>query len=368
MTFTSFIALYLAGLATFASPCILPLLPLYVSTLSGSRGSNRGRLALAGLGFALGLSIVFVVLGMGISSLALALSSHRRAVMLVAGAAMLALGAKLAGLIRFRALDRDVRPLLARLPSPGGFAGGLLFGAAFSLGWTPCVGPVLGATLSYAASHSASPRLAAVELASYALGLSTPLLAAAIAAPRVLRWMKRLHRFTPLIQRAMGAVLVAMGLLVATDHVSLLVPVAESMQTARASGPAAAASECSLPGAKSCSLSELDAPSDSDATAPVGRAHLVEFVSPHCTVCAKTAPVVADLERRCTSGDGTILRVDVETPNGHALAQHFGVHAVPTFLQLDAQGAEIERSIGEQSRTELALALENVRGEPCSLL
>lgn len=368
MTFTSFIALYLAGFATFASPCILPLLPLYVSTLSGARGSSRGRLALAGLGFALGLSIVFVVFGMGISSLALALSSHRRAVMLVAGVGMLALGAQLAGFIRFRTLDRDVRPLLARVPSSGGFAGGLLFGAAFSLGWTPCVGPVLGATLSYAASHSASPRLAAAELASYALGLSTPLLVAAIAAPRVLRWVKSLRGFTPLIQRAMGVLLVVMGVLVATDYLSVLVPAAESMQAARASSPAAAASKCSIPGANSCSLSELDAPIDSGAAAPAGRAHLLEFVSTHCTVCAKTAPVVADLERRCTAGDGTIIRVDVETPKGHALAQHFGVHAVPTFLQLDAQGAEVERLIGEQSRTELALALESVRGEPCSLL
>jgi len=354
MTFAAFIGLYLAGLATFVSPCVLPLLPLYVSILGGSSGSTRARLALAGVGFALGLSIVFVALGLGASSLASALSNHRRGLILVAGVALVGLGLKLTGLLRLSLLERDVRPLFATVPSPGGFGGGVLFGAAFSLGWTPCVGPVLGATLTYAASHSATPRVAAAELATYALGLSTPLVAAALAAPRVLAVTRRLRGATPVIQRALGVVLVGMGLLVATDHVNALAP--------------ATSPECSVPGANACSLSEQEPRLASQVDVPVGRAHLLEFVSPHCTVCARLAPVVAELERTCTSGDGTLLRVDVETPEGRALAQRFGVRAVPTFLELDARGEELQRVIGEQSRAELALALENVRGEACAVL
>src|SRR3954469_8469805 len=220
MSIALFFALYGAGLATFLSPCVLPLLPSYLAVLAGAEASGGTRPWRAGLGFAVGLSAVFVALGLGASAVAHALSAHRQALMTVAGALMVLFGAKLVGVLRLSLLDGDARPLLSRVPSLGGFWGGLLFGVAFSLGWTPCVGPVLGATLSYAASHSASPRLAAVELASYALGLSTPLLAAAIAAPRVLRWVKSLRGFTPLIQRAMGVVLVVMGVLVATDHVN----------------------------------------------------------------------------------------------------------------------------------------------------
>src|SRR6478735_8999834 len=248
MTFASFIGLYFAGLATFVSPCILPLLPLYVSLLSGSRSPSRTRLALAGLGFALGLSVVFVVLGVGVSSLALALSNHRRLVMTAAGATMLLFGAQLAGVVRFPALDHDGRPLLERIPAPGGFWGGLLFGAAFSLGWTPCVGPVLGATLSYAASHSASPAQAAAQLAVYALGLSTPLFVATFAAERVLELARRLRGVMVNVQRLSGALLIGLGLLIATDRLATLsAPLASTTES-----PAA----CDVEGSSSCSIDE----------------------------------------------------------------------------------------------------------------
>jgi cytochrome c-type biogenesis protein len=360
MSFASLVALYVAGLATFVSPCVLPLLPVYLAVLGGSQESRRGRLALAGVGFAIGLSLVFVALGMGASVAAAALASHRRLLMRVAGGLMLVLGLQLSGVLRFTRLDYELRPLLARVPSPGGFFGGLLFGVAFALGWTPCVGPVLGATLSYAATHASTPASAGVELASYALGLSTPLVAAAIAAPRALALVKRLRSITPVVQRAMGAMLVCIGLLVATDRVGALAPTeSNSVASARA---------CDLPGANACSIEESAPPSSDAITLPTGRTHLVEFVSGHCTVCAKLAPLVAELERACTSGDGSIVRVNVDTASGRALASHFGVEFVPTFLELDAQGTEVERVIGEQSRAELALALASVRGEACPVL
>ncbi|HEV8551062.1 MAG TPA: cytochrome c biogenesis protein CcdA, partial [Polyangiaceae bacterium] len=347
MSFASLAALYAAGLATFASPCVLPLLPLYLALL-GSRSSSRARLALAGLGFALGLSLVFVALGMGASVFASTFASHRRVLLLVAGGALIVLGFQALGVFRLRALAGDVRPLLARVPAPGGFFGGVLFGGAFSLGWTPCVGPVLGAALSYSASHSASPAVAATELTSYALGLSTPLVLAALGAPRVLELARRLRGVTPLIQRVTGVALLGMGVLLAADRVGTLSP--------SSAGRAPSAPDCAVSGAQTCSVGETLGATDAPADLPTGRPHLVEFVSGHCTVCAKMAPVVAELERACTSGDGTIVRVNVDEPRGRALAARFGVRAVPTFVELDGNGLEIERVIGEKSRSELALA------------
>ncbi|HET7540573.1 MAG TPA: cytochrome c biogenesis protein CcdA [Polyangiaceae bacterium] len=362
MTVTTLLALYLAGLATFLSPCILPLLPLYLSVLGGSRESTRGRLALAGVGFVLGMSVVFVCLGLGASVLASTLGAHRRLLLMVAGTVMVLFGAQLVGALQIGSLERDLRPLLARVPAPGGFAGGVLFGAAFSLGWTPCVGPVLGAALSYSASRSSSAALAGAELGVYALGLSTPLLAAAFAAPRVLAFARRARGATPIIQRAMGVLLIALGLFVASDHLGALAPsIGASGQTLESpSCEATNATACALPQSNS---SGLAAPAD----LPPGP-HLIEFFSGHCTVCAKMAPVLAELERRCTSGDGAILRVNVETPAGRALADQYAVRAVPTFLQVDANGREVERVVGELSRSELALALTSVRGERCTVL
>ncbi len=360
MSLPSLAALYAAGLATFASPCVLPLLPLYLGLLGGSRPASRARLALAGLGFALGLSVVFVGLGLGASVFAATLVGHRRALQAAAGVALIVLGFQALGAFRLRALQREVRPLLARVPTPGGFFGGVLFGAAFSLGWTPCVGPVLGAALSYSASHSASPAVAATELASYALGLSTPLVMAALGAHRVLELAKRLRGVTSVIQRGTGAALIGMGVLLAADRVQTLAP--------STADPMPSVPACAVSDAKSCAIGEQPGAMDAPVDLPTGRPHLVEFVSGHCPVCAKMAPVVAELERACTSGDGTIVHVNVDEPLGHALAARFGVRAVPTFVELDAEGVEIDRVIGEKSRSELALAVADLRGEACSIL
>jgi cytochrome c-type biogenesis protein len=371
MSFVSLLTLYVAGLASFLSPCVLPLVPSYLAILGGAGASPSGRLRRAGIGFALGLSLVFIVFGLSASAVALALGAHRRALMVIAGVLMLLFGAKLLGVLRWRALDGEARPLLLRIPSPGGFWGGLLFGAAFSLGWTPCVGPVLGATLSYAASHSASPLSAGAELAVYALGLSTPLIAATFAAEHVLAITRRLRGILLLTQRAVGAVLVIMGLLLATDHLSAVVPAASSAKAAQSAAPTP--NSCNGAGNTPCALPEAAAPETADDSAalanlPLGRPHLLEFVSEHCAMCARMAPLVAELEHICTDGDGTIVRANVESASGRALAQRFGVHAVPTFLQLDSQGREVERVIGEQSRAELELALQNVRGAACRSL
>jgi len=359
MSVSSLIALYGAGLASFFSPCVLPLLPAYISILGGSRPSPRGRISLAGIGFAVGLSVVFVTLGMGVSAVAMTLSAYRRTLMIAAGVVMAIFGVKMAGGVRIGALDRDVRPLLGRVPSPGGFSGGFLFGAAFSLGWTPCVGPVLGSVLAYAASRSASPSAAALDLSAYALGLSTPLLAAAAATPRMLAFTHRLRGITPVVERAMGAMLVVVGLLIAFDRVSALAPASSLGRTASGS--------CEVSGAAACNIDDSAAVPDS-ATVPTGRPHLLEFMSAHCTVCARMAPLIAALEHECTNDDGTVLRVNVDAPAGRALAQHYAVHAVPTFLELDANGEEVERAIGEQSSSGIKIALETVRGRSCSTM
>ena len=96
-----------------------------------------------------------------------------------------------------------------------------------------------------------------------------------------------------------------------------------------------------------------------------GKPRLVEFESAHCAVCARMAPIVQDLERRCTKHDDTIARVQVDDDDGEALAARYAVHLLPTFLMIDAKGEEVSRSVGAQAPEQLARMLAEVRGTAC---
>ena len=367
MTFASLLALFGAGLLTFASPCVLPMLPVYLSVLGGAQAtgddaSAKRRLRLAGIGFALGLSLVFVALGVGASALSETLSAHRKAMLLGSGVLMAVFGAHLLGLLKLGFLERESRPLLMRVPASGGLLGGALFGAAFGLGWTPCVGPVLGAALTYSASTGADAATAAVQLSAYALGLSLPLVLAAFFAEKVLGMTRRIRAATPVLQKATGAVLVAVGVLLATDRLDAMAPdlsMGESTATANTEAP------CETGEAKGACEAPMGGVADGEIELPTGAPRLVHFVSGKCPACAKMAPVVAQLEKACVHEADTIVRINVDEPHGRALAQHYGVRLVPTFVSVDADGNEVTRMVGEQPREKIAVAIGDVRGEAC---
>lgn len=356
----SLLAAFAAGILTFASPCVLPLAPVYLSLLAGSSDNGR-RPVPAAIGFALGLSSVFVALGMAASSAASLLSEHRSILLIAGGVLIVLFGAKLLGLLRLPVLNREVRPLFQRVPAIGGPFGGLILGAAFGLGWTPCVGPVLGAVLTYAASASASPGEAALYLSAYAAGLSLPLVAASFAAPLATRALARLRRFTPAIERATGALMIAVGVLLATDSLAFLVP---SLEAAPEAQPVAMADGDLACGDSGC---EADLGAGPSAGTLEGEPRMVVFTSPTCTTCARMKPVIAEAERRCHAPAGTVRAVDLSDESGRALARRYGVRVVPTFLSVDAEGEEVARLVGEQSTEALGQALSEVRAEICAL-
>jgi len=367
MTFGSLIALFGAGLLTFASPCVLPMLPVYLSVLGGAQAtgdevSARRRLRLAGIGFALGLSLVFVALGIGASALSETLSAHRKTMLLVSGILMALFGAHLLGLLKLGFLQRESRPLLMRVPASGGLLGGVLFGAAFGLGWTPCVGPVLGAALTYSASTGADAATAAVQLSAYALGLSLPLVLAAFFAEKVLGMTRKIRAATPVLQKVTGAALVVVGFFLATDRIDALTP---SLSMGETAALADADAPCETGEAEGACEAPLGGVVEGEIELPKGAPRLVEFVSGRCPACAKMAPLIDELERACVREPDTIVRINVDEARGRALAKHYGVRLVPTFLSVDADGNEVTRMVGEQPQEQLALAIGEVRGEAC---
>lgn len=101
---------------------------------------------------------------------------------------------------------------------------------------------------------------------------------------------------------------------------------------------------------------------------PSDKPHLLEFTSTNCPACTRMAPLLTELEHRCTEQDGTVLRIDVETPGGEALAERYHVNKLPTFVSVDAQGNEVDRYEGIVERERLMLALVELRGRACSTL
>jgi cytochrome c-type biogenesis protein len=347
----SLLAAFAAGLLTFASPCVLPLVPVYLSLLAGSGDEGRRRApVLAAVGFCAGLSAVFVALGLVASSVAGLLHEHRSALLIAGGLVIVLFGAKLLGLLRLPLFNREVRPLFQRVPALGGPLGGFVLGAAFGLGWTPCVGPVLGAVLTFAAS-AGSPDEAAAYLAAYALGLSLPLVVASFAAPLAARLLARVRRFTPIAERATGALMIALGVLLATDQLGVLSPDA---------APTTEALACKAEG---CGV-ELG---EGEGASLEGEPRMVVFTSASCTVCARMHPVIAEAERSCAAPPGAVQRIDIGEGRGVALARRYGVRAVPTFLSVDARGEEVARLVGEQDVAALGRTLGDVRAEVCSL-
>jgi cytochrome c-type biogenesis protein len=205
-----------AGVLSFTSPCALPLVPGYLGYMSGVSGSRGRTMASAGV-FVAGFALVFTALGASASAAAALIADHRQLLDRLAGAVIIGLGLFLIGLVRLPALMREERPLLAHVrPGP---EGALLLGIAFAFGWTPCIGPILGAILALAATTGTATE-GALLLLLYSLGLGIPFLLAALFLDRFRRVSAWLRHRLAVIEVAGGVLLVGMGILVFTERLN----------------------------------------------------------------------------------------------------------------------------------------------------
>ena len=210
-----------AGFVSFASPCVLPLVPGYLSYVSGVSGQEvasgerrAGRVVAGAALFVVGFSLVFVALGAALGALSSFLLANRGLITRLAGALVIVMGLFLAGLVKPGFLYRERRLRADR--RPGGLAGALPLGMVFGLGWTPCIGPTLGAVLGLAAVGGGGLRRGAVLLFAYSLGLGVPFLIAALGFRTALGRFPALRRRFRLFELAGGGMLVVIGLLLVT--------------------------------------------------------------------------------------------------------------------------------------------------------
>ena len=206
-----------AGLLSFLSPCVLPLVPPYLTFIAGTtiedvafeRVSRARRdVFLAACLFVLGFSTVFVALGATASFFGQILREHIATLSLLAGLAIIAMGLHFLGLFRLAWLYREKRVHVER---PLGIWGAYVMGLAFAFGWTPCIGPILAAILAIAASESTAGRGAGL-LAIYSLGLGVPFLVAAVALEPFIGFLKRFRRHFGMVEKVVGVLLIATGI------------------------------------------------------------------------------------------------------------------------------------------------------------
>jgi cytochrome c-type biogenesis protein len=218
-------AAFMAGLVSFLSPCVLPLVPSYLAFVTGmsledlEQGVDRKSTLLHATLFVVGFSIIFVLLGAGASFLGQFFQLHRRWIERIGGALIVVLGLHLAGILRLAPLLRERRVHLA--DKPAGYLGTLGVGVAFGAGWTPCLGPILGAILTYGFARETLWTGVGL-LTVYSLGLAVPFLLAALALDRFLQAFKGFRRWMPLVERLSGALLVFLGLLLLTGRLTVL--------------------------------------------------------------------------------------------------------------------------------------------------
>ena len=208
-----------AGLLSFLSPCVLPLVPSYLTFVTGvgldDLGTARRSALVHALLFVLGFTLIFIMLGASATVLGRLLGAYRIWITRIGGALVVLFGLYMLGIVRVGAFDRERRVHLA--DKPLGYLGTMLVGVAFGAGWTPCLGPILGAILTYTAA-AADLSTGLPLLLAYSIGLALPFLLAALAVDRFLGAVTRIRPYLLRLSQVSGVLLIVVGVMMMLDY------------------------------------------------------------------------------------------------------------------------------------------------------
>lgn len=209
-----------AGFVSFISPCVLPIVPAYLAYISGmsfqefTSGRRRRTSVLLAVSFVLGLSVVFILLGAAASAFGAYFLTNQVLFSRIAGGVIIVFGWHFLGILPIPFLLRELR-LNTQITQGGTIVGAFVLGLAFAFGWTPCIGPILGAVLSFVAQEGSVGR-GSIYLISYATGLGLPFIIAAAFIDRSMRYMNRMKPWMLVIERSIGILLILVGLMLIT--------------------------------------------------------------------------------------------------------------------------------------------------------
>jgi cytochrome c-type biogenesis protein len=221
------IAAFFAGLISFLSPCVLPLVPGYLSMISGAgleelkapQAHLMRRVMVNSIAFILGFSVVFIALGLAATEVGQVLGIYKHTLARIAGVIIILFGLHLTGVFKIKALYTDAR--LHSVKGSSTLLGAFVIGFAFAFGWTPCLGPILSAILAVAAEQNTLAK-GALLLAVYSLGLAVPFLLTSLLMERFLKFYSRFRSHMHALEVASGALLIALGVLLVLGRFTLI--------------------------------------------------------------------------------------------------------------------------------------------------
>lgn len=338
MSFT-FFGLFGAGLLTFLSPCVLPLIPVLLANFASSKAPVK-----ATLWFITGFTLVFVAMGLSIPSLSQSLGAIKPYLLIGAGALLGLFGLKMMqALPTLPSLNWMTRSLHMKAPQD---LHGLLFGAVFGLSWTPCVGPVLGSVLTYVAAQNSTPLQSALFLFTFALGIALPILAVSLGSKQLLPQLKRLRPYLPKIEYAIGLGLFIFGVYIANQgRLSQAIPVLSENSTVAA-------------------LTTQNEWVPLNKESPLS-ARLLFFYSENCPICHAMESYLPEMSDTCSKENFALIRINVDRPENSQAAQTYHVKAVPTLSVLNDRGDEVIHLVGYQTQARLLDALRTTSRFAC---
>lgn len=342
-----------AGLLTFFSPCVLPMVPIIAANyLLAGNDSRFARLKSTAL-FSLGFLFTFTLMGLSLPFVSDFLGDAKGILLIISAAFIFLYGLKMSGmafknaeesrLLAWMGRSAYLPNLQKRLPKS---LHGLLFGATFGLAWTPCVGPILGGVLTYVATKDRSLLESVVLMVSFASGIVVPFIALAIGGDLVQGQFNKLKKYLPKIEEYTGYALMFVAFMIFTQSSfpRIFSAAEDETQIAFTTPQGKTTLEQVAPGANK----------------------LLFFHTNHCPVCHQMETFMPALEKECTSANFQIVRINVELPENQAIANKFKVMAVPTMSLLSADGQELAHTVGYQSETGLRKAINLLPKMACA--
>lgn len=327
-------SIYFAGILSFFSPCILPIIPVYFSILVQDKDTTAKKILPHGLLFCLGFCIIFSLLGLGAGKISSLMVDHRAFLSLIAGLIVLIISLKMLEIINIPILDRSYSFNINRIRTRFTFLNSLVFGVLFAITWSPCIGPVMGGILTYISARTINPFSGAVQLFLFGLGISTPLIISTIFFGKLSMFARNNKYFIIILQKALGILLVIFSI----NLFGTVITMAERPNIITGSDKIVTPDKLPL---------------------------FISMITTDCESCEEMKPTIKKLIDSCNGKNIEFRTIDTENPEHSYIVSRLGMIGTPTYILIDKAGKEVHRFIGYNKLKDLDEGILKLTGKRC---